>query len=74
LSAQSFVKSICEIQLVLYRPSLCNKFSNSYDVYVTICAEVQCQVSTMLGQDAPDWHLKNACPACTYKLDGYNGW
>ncbi|KAF8573586.1 hypothetical protein K439DRAFT_1665734 [Ramaria rubella] len=70
LSAQSFVKSICEIQSVLYRPSLRNKFSDAYDVYVTICAEVQRQVSTMLGQDAPDWRLKNACPACTYKLDG----
>ncbi|KAF8588613.1 hypothetical protein K439DRAFT_1629614, partial [Ramaria rubella] len=54
---------------VLYQPSLHNKFSDAYDVYVTICAEVQCQVSTMLGQDAPDWCLKNACPACTYTLD-----
>ncbi|KAF8577527.1 hypothetical protein K439DRAFT_1533176 [Ramaria rubella] len=69
-SAQSFVKYICEIQSVLYWLSLHNKFSDAYDIYVTICTEVQHQVSTMLGQDAPDWHLKNACLACTYKLDG----
>ncbi|KAF8572888.1 hypothetical protein K439DRAFT_1377120, partial [Ramaria rubella] len=70
LSAQSFVKSICETQSVLYQPSLRNKFSDAYDVYVIICTEVQRQVSTMLGQDATDWRLKNACPACIYKLDG----
>jgi hypothetical protein len=23
-----------------------------------------------LGRDTPDWHLKNGCPACTYKVEG----
>ncbi|KAF7371636.1 hypothetical protein MVEN_00019100 [Mycena venus] len=28
------------------------------------------RVEKVLGQDAPDWRLKNCCPACTYKLEG----
>lgn len=27
-------------------------------------------MKTALGRDAPDWRLKNGCPACTYKLKG----
>ncbi|KAJ7301725.1 hypothetical protein DFH08DRAFT_919067 [Mycena albidolilacea] len=28
------------------------------------------RVKTALGRNAPDWRLKNGCPACTYKLKG----
>ncbi|KAF8580082.1 hypothetical protein K439DRAFT_1620080 [Ramaria rubella] len=70
LSAQAFVKSICELHSVFYRPGLCNKFSDAYDIYIAICANVQGRVSHALGRDGPDWRLKNGCPACTYKLDG----
>ncbi|KAJ3562351.1 hypothetical protein NP233_g9627 [Leucocoprinus birnbaumii] len=31
---------------------------------------VQSRVNQALGQGAPDWQLHNACPACTYKLEG----
>ncbi|KAJ7707031.1 hypothetical protein B0H14DRAFT_3525882 [Mycena olivaceomarginata] len=27
-------------------------------------------VQAALGRDTPDWHLKNACPVCLYKLEG----
>jgi len=27
-------------------------------------------VQTALKRDAPDWRLRNVCPACTYKLEG----
>lgn len=25
-------------------------------------------VRTVLNRDSPDWHLRNACPACMYRL------
>ena len=31
--------------------------------------EVDCEVKHALGQDAPDWHLRNVCPPCSYKLE-----
>ncbi|KAF8478345.1 hypothetical protein JB92DRAFT_2768666, partial [Gautieria morchelliformis] len=68
LSVQAFVKSVCELHCILYRPSIRNQWSDAYDVYVRICTEVQCRVATALGRDGPDWRLRNACPACTYKL------
>ncbi|KAJ7698838.1 hypothetical protein B0H14DRAFT_3528743 [Mycena olivaceomarginata] len=46
------------------------KFSIAYDVYLSIRAEVDKHVKATLGRDTPNWRLKNACPACMYKLEG----
>ncbi|KAF8584066.1 hypothetical protein K439DRAFT_1616951 [Ramaria rubella] len=70
LSAQAFVKSMCELHTALYRPIERDRFSEAYDVYVSICVTVQNRVATALGRDTPHWRLKNACPPCTYKLEG----
>jgi hypothetical protein len=39
-------------------------------VYLSIRAEVDKQVQVALRRDTPNWRLKNACPACLYKLEG----
>ncbi|KAJ7840271.1 hypothetical protein B0H14DRAFT_2587506 [Mycena olivaceomarginata] len=43
--------------------------------FTTHCLEiyrlvVDDRIKKVLGRDAPDWRLKNCCPACTYKLEG----
>ncbi|KAJ7707057.1 hypothetical protein B0H14DRAFT_3643874 [Mycena olivaceomarginata] len=39
-------------------------------MYLSIRAEVDRHVKAALGRDTPNWRLKNACPACIYKLEG----
>jgi hypothetical protein len=39
-------------------------------LYLEILDNAEKRVKTALGRDAPDWRLKNGCPACTYKLKG----
>ncbi|KAI6038118.1 hypothetical protein EDC04DRAFT_2868505 [Pisolithus marmoratus] len=60
-SVQAFVKTISDLQGVQYHPYLTCLFSIALDVYLQIhLAALHC--------DTPDWHLKNACPTCTYTL------
>ena len=87
LSAQAFVKGVCDIhgvchaqhalytihcQLnmfqVLYCPHYCNQFVAAFDQYAAICSEVDWHMAKAMGHDEPHWHLKNACPPCTYTL------
>jgi hypothetical protein len=42
----------------------------AFDVYLAIRAAVDKRVEVALGRDAPNWRLKNACPACLYKIEG----
>lgn len=44
-------------------------FSTAYDFYLRIREEVDARVMSALGRDGL-WRRKNACSACTYKLDG----
>ncbi|KAJ7858418.1 hypothetical protein B0H13DRAFT_2237590 [Mycena leptocephala] len=46
------------------------RFSTCFNVYLEILKNVDDHVKKALGRDAPDWRLKNGCPACTYKLEG----
>jgi hypothetical protein len=39
-------------------------------LYLETLSTVDRRVDKELGRDAPDWRLKNACPGCTYHLDG----
>ncbi|KIK22961.1 hypothetical protein PISMIDRAFT_55136, partial [Pisolithus microcarpus 441] len=68
LSVQAFVKTISDLQGVQYCPYLTHLFSIALDVYLQICLAVNDFVLQALRHDTPDWHLKNACPACTYTL------
>ncbi|KAJ6456531.1 hypothetical protein C8R45DRAFT_943716 [Mycena sanguinolenta] len=69
LAIQSFVKSLCDIHGIAYRPYLCQQFSIAYDLYVEIRCRTDERVMRALGRDS-SWRLKHACPACTYKLEG----
>ncbi|KAF7367673.1 hypothetical protein MSAN_00831000 [Mycena sanguinolenta] len=70
LSLQSFVRALCDIHAVAPRGHLTVQFSIAFDVYLAIRAEVDRRMQAALGRDSPDWRLKNACPACLYKLEG----
>lgn len=53
-----------------YRPYLREQFSIAYDIYLAIRSNVESRVLKELGRDSPNWRLRNACPACLYKLEG----
>ncbi|KAF8135315.1 hypothetical protein K438DRAFT_1997357 [Mycena galopus ATCC 62051] len=47
-----------------------SQFSVAFDVCLEIRAQVEKRVQAVLARDVPDWRLRNACPACLYKLEG----
>ncbi|KAJ7071763.1 hypothetical protein B0H15DRAFT_793326 [Mycena belliarum] len=69
LAVQSFVKSLCDMHGVAYRPYLCQQFSIAYDLYLDIRRKTDERVMKVLGRDST-WRLKHTCPACMYKLEG----
>ncbi|KAJ7703400.1 hypothetical protein B0H14DRAFT_3526949 [Mycena olivaceomarginata] len=69
LVIQSFVKSLCDLHGVAFCPYLCQQFSVAYDLYLDLRRQTDERVMQALGRDSL-WHLKHACPACTYKLKG----
>jgi hypothetical protein len=70
LAIQPFVKSLCDIHGVPFRPYLTTQFSVAFDLYLATRAIVDARVKAVLKRDTPNWRLKNACPACMYKLEG----
>jgi hypothetical protein len=70
LGIQAFVRALCDIHGVAPRPWLRAQFSVAFDVYLAIRAAVDTRVQAALGRDTPNWCLKNACPACLYKVEG----
>ncbi|KAF8137980.1 hypothetical protein K438DRAFT_1996564 [Mycena galopus ATCC 62051] len=69
VAVKSFVKSLCDLHGVPYRPYLCQQFSIAYDLYLELRRRTDEQVMKALGRDSK-WRLRHACPACTYKLEG----
>jgi len=57
--------TFCQVQ---FQRHLSRQFSIAFDLYLAIRANVNQRVQVTLGRDSPDWRLKHACPACTYKL------
>ncbi|KAJ7817185.1 hypothetical protein B0H14DRAFT_3474817 [Mycena olivaceomarginata] len=70
LGIQSFMRGLSDLHGVAPRPYLGVQFCTAFDVYLSIRAEVARRVQAALGRDVPNWRLKNACPACMYKLEG----
>ncbi|KAJ7166567.1 hypothetical protein C8R43DRAFT_946113 [Mycena crocata] len=70
LGIQAFVRSLCDVHGVPPRAYLGFQFGVAFDVYLAIRAIVEKRVQIALGRDTPNWRLKNACPACLYKLEG----
>ncbi|KIK66993.1 hypothetical protein GYMLUDRAFT_156801 [Collybiopsis luxurians FD-317 M1] len=58
-SIQPFIKSICDLQGVPFKPYLQEQFSIVFDLYLEVhsCG-------------SPNWHLANACPCCLYCIEG----
>ncbi|KAJ7603084.1 hypothetical protein B0H17DRAFT_1154820 [Mycena rosella] len=56
---QGFVKTLCNL----------HGFSICYDLYLDVRWHIEHKVLALLGCDQ-SWRLKNACPACTYELEG----
>ncbi|KAF8128818.1 hypothetical protein K438DRAFT_2000099 [Mycena galopus ATCC 62051] len=70
LRIQAFVRGLCDLHGVPLRPNLGAQFSIAFDGYLSICAAVDKSVQATLSRDTLNWRLKNACPACMYKLEG----
>lgn len=68
LAIQPFVKALCDLHGIAFRPYLRLQFSICYDLYLQIREEVKTRVDTALDRASDNWRLRNACPACTYKL------
>ncbi|KAJ6451554.1 hypothetical protein C8R45DRAFT_1057106 [Mycena sanguinolenta] len=70
LAIQAFVKSLCDLHGVSYRPYLREQFSVAYDVYLELRQKTDALVNQALGRDTPNWRLKHTCSGCMYKLEG----
>ncbi|KAJ7094752.1 hypothetical protein B0H15DRAFT_798886 [Mycena belliarum] len=70
LGVQAFVRALCDLHGVPPRGYLATQFRVAFDVYLAIRDVVDKRVQEALGRNTPNWRLKNACPACMYKLEG----
>ncbi|KAG2108078.1 hypothetical protein DEU56DRAFT_874537 [Suillus clintonianus] len=68
LSIQAFVKTMCDLHGVSFHRHLSRQFSIAFDLYLQVRRSVAAMVAESLRHNTPDWHVKHACPACTYKL------
>lgn len=69
-SIQSWVKTLCTLHSMPFKPHLSRQFSIAFDLYLSILTFIDETVQTTLKRDSPDWRLRHACPACTYVLVG----
>ncbi|KAJ7150008.1 hypothetical protein C8R43DRAFT_1128075 [Mycena crocata] len=70
LCIQAFVRTLCDIHNVPPRPYLSVQFTVAFDLYLVLRAAVDKHMQTALGRNTPNWHMKNMCPSCMYKLEG----
>ncbi|KAJ7236971.1 hypothetical protein C8J57DRAFT_1529765 [Mycena rebaudengoi] len=68
-SKHAFMKGICDVSKVPFTPTLGQQFTIAYDAYLDLREQARILVSRALGQDTPQYRLRNCCPACTYKLE-----
>jgi len=50
--------------------SLVDKFSDTFDVYLSILRNVDQRVQKALARDTPHWRVQHFCPACTHRIPG----
>ncbi|KAJ7912929.1 hypothetical protein B0H13DRAFT_1712828 [Mycena leptocephala] len=70
LAIQGLVKTLTDLHGLPFKPYRVQQFSVAYDLYLAILRGVKARVDKAIGRDAPEWRLKNCCPACMYKLEG----
>ena len=69
-TVNSFVKTLCDIHCVPFKPYLLRQFSITFDLYLSIRTAVDRQVQVSLDRDGADYRIKHLCPSCTYVLEG----
>ncbi|KAG1852587.1 hypothetical protein C8R48DRAFT_749778 [Suillus tomentosus] len=67
-SVEAFAKVMCDSYGIPYRRRYRTILADIFDIYLTILRHISKQVDAALGRDAPNWHVLNACPPCTYEL------
>ncbi|KAJ7573041.1 hypothetical protein C8J56DRAFT_1017690 [Mycena floridula] len=70
LTIQPFIKTLCDLHGVPFRPYLTTQFSISFDIYLDVLRRTRQRVAVALDRHGPDWRLANACPSCLYELEG----
>ena len=68
VSIHSFVKTLCDLHTVPFKPYLSRQFSIAFDLYLNIRNSVDHTVQAVLLRDTVDWRLRHLCPPCTYTL------
>ena len=43
-------------------------FSQAFDNFSDVQRRLQRRVNTVLGQDVPNWDMRNSCPACAFEV------
>lgn len=70
LAIQPFVKGLCDLHAIPFRPYLSKQFSVCFDVYLSIRQTVHERIHAAIGRDSLNWRRRHACPACTHRLQG----
>jgi hypothetical protein len=68
LAIQQFTRGLLDLHFSPPSHHLSEQFSIAFDLYNAILRWVHQRVMQALGRDTPAWRMKNACPACQYKL------
>ncbi|KAG1785411.1 uncharacterized protein HD556DRAFT_1435133 [Suillus plorans] len=69
-SIEAFGKVLCDSYKIPYRRRYRTCLSGAFDTYLAILRGVDRKINETLGRDAPNWRVLNACPPCTYELEG----
>ncbi|KIJ56126.1 hypothetical protein M422DRAFT_150960, partial [Sphaerobolus stellatus SS14] len=67
-SIQQWIKVICDISNINYRPSYRTQFSDAFDTYLELRRMLEKAINKSLERDKPNWRLTHSCPACHYKV------
>jgi hypothetical protein len=67
---QNFIQALCRRVQRPYHPNLTSKFSEVYDLYLSILRMVDKQIAKALGRDEALFEIRHFCPCCTYTVDG----
>ncbi|KIY64702.1 hypothetical protein CYLTODRAFT_456946 [Cylindrobasidium torrendii FP15055 ss-10] len=70
MSVEAFARTLCYYYQTPYRVRYRNIISDTFDIYLAILRAVDKSVREELGHDSPDWRVQNACPPCSYELEG----
>ena len=65
----SFVKTLCDMHCVPFKPYLLQQFTIAFDLYLSIRTAVDHLVQVSLDRDGADYRIKHLCPCCSYVLE-----